>query len=161
MKHLVKLSLALAAAAAVAVPLALAGPSGGSRTLEFVSVQQRFTSVPHASRKSPPRVGLRFVFQDLNYNRREQFGRPAGAMIGRAEGVCTLIAVSRRPQAQCLITAHVPDGQIILAGEGDPGGKVSRYAIVGGLGAYANARGWITATTLSGTRTLIAAHLDS
>jgi Dirigent-like protein len=161
MKHLVKVSLALAAAAAVAVPLALAGSTGAGRNFEFVSVQQRFTSVPHASRQSPPRVGLRLVFQDLAYNRGEQFGRPAGAVIGRAEGVCTVIAISKRPQAQCLITAHVPDGQIVLAGEGDPGAKVSRYAIVGGLGAYANARGWITATTLSETKTLIAAHLDS
>jgi len=59
------------------------------------------------------------------------------------------------------LTAHVPDGQIIVAGEGDPGSKVTRYAIVGGLGAYANARGWVTGNALSDTKTLITIHLAS
>jgi hypothetical protein len=160
MKLFAKVSVALAVIAAVAVPLALANGSG-TRTQEFVSVQQHFTSVPGLSRDEAPQVGLRFVFQDAAYNRSAQFGKPAGARIGRAEGVCTLIAVTRRPQAQCLITAHVPDGQIVLAGEGDPGAKVSRYAIVGGLGAYANARGWVVTTALSQTKTLVVAHLTS
>jgi hypothetical protein len=75
--------------------------------------------------------------------------------------VCTLIAVSRKPQAQCLITAHVPDGQIVVAGEGDPGARVTHYAIVGGLGAYANARGWVTGRALSETKTLITIHLTA
>lgn len=162
MKLFAKVSVALAVIAAVAVPLALANGSGtGSRTQEFVSVQQRFTSVPALSRNEAPQVGLRFVFQDAAYNRSAQFGKPAGARIGRAEGVCTLIAVTKRPEAQCTITAHMPDGQIVLAGEGDPGAKVSRYAIVGGVGAYANARGWVVTTALSQTKTLVVAHLTS
>jgi hypothetical protein len=160
MKLFAKVSVALAVIAAVAVPLALAN-NGGGRTLEFVSVQQHLTSVPQLSRNDAPQVGLRFLFRDLTYNRSRQFGKPAGARIGRGEGVCTLIAVTRKPQAQCLITAHVPDGQIVAAGEGDPGAKVTRYAIVGGLGAYANARGWVVATALSQTKTLVVAHLTS
>ena len=160
MKLFAKVSVALAAIAAVAVPLALANGSA-TRTQEFVSVQQHFTSVPELSRNEAPQVGLRFVFQDAAYNRRAQFGKPAGARIGRAEGVCTLIAVTKRPEAQCTITAHMPDGQIVLAGEGDPGAKVSRYAIVGGVGAYANARGWVVTTALSQTKTLVVAHLTS
>ena len=159
MKLFAKVSGALAVVAAVAVPFALAG-SGASRTLELVSVQQQFSTVPHASRKNPPQVGLRFVFRDVSYNRGAQFGKPAGAAIGRSEGVCTLIAVTKKPQAQCLITAHVPNGQIVVAGEGDPGAKVTQYAIVGGLGAYANARGSVTATALSNTRSLIVVHLS-
>jgi hypothetical protein len=158
MKLFAKVTVALGAITAIVVPLALAG-NGAGRTLEFVSVQQHFASVPHASRQDPPQVGLRFVFQDLAYNRGQQFGKPAGAAIGRAEGVCTLIAVTKKPQAQCVITAHVPDGQIVVAGEGDPGAKVTRYAVVGGLGAYANARGWVTGTTLSDTKSLIVVHL--
>jgi len=150
-----KFFAALAVIAAIAVPLALAGNSSGGRTLQFVSVQQRFTSVP----QSRPQVGSRLVFQDVAYNRGAQFGKPAGAQIGRAEGVCTLIAVSRKPQAQCLITAHVPNGQIVVAGEGDPGARLTRYAVVGGLGAYANARGWVTATALSETKSLVEIHL--
>lgn len=164
MKLFAKVSVALAVIAAVAVPLALANGSGtgtGTRTQEFVSVQQHFTSVPGLGRNEAPQVGLRFVFQDAAYNRSAQFGKPAGARIGRAEGVCTLIAVTKRPEAQCTITAHMPDGQIVLAGEGDPGAKVSRYAIVGGVGAYANARGWVVTTALSQTKTLVVVHLSS
>jgi hypothetical protein len=160
MKLFAKVSIALAVVAAVAVPLGFASNSASS-TLEFVSVQQHFSTVPQASRQNPPQVGLRFVFQDIAYNRGEQFGKPAGAPIGRSEGVCTLIAVTRKPQAQCLITAHVPNGQIVVAGEGDPGAKITNYAIVGGLGAYANARGWVTGTALSPTKTLIVVHLNS
>ena len=159
MKVSSKLVVGSAVAAAAAAPLALAGNSG-SRTLQFLSIQQHFASVPPVSRQSPPQVGIRFVFQDRAYNRSRQFGLPAGAPIGRAEGVCTLIAVTRKPEAQCLITAHVPDGQIVLAGEGDPGAKVTHYAVVGGLGAYANARGWVTGTALSNSKTLITVHLD-
>jgi len=159
MKLFTTVAAAAAVGAAITVPLALGG-SGGTRTLELVSVQQHFASVPAVTRQAPPQVGVRFVFQDRAYNRNAQFGKPAGAPIGRAEGVCTLIAVTKKPQAQCLITAHVPDGQIVAAGEGDPGAKVTRYAVVGGLGAYAGARGWVTSTALSNTRTLINVHLD-
>jgi len=158
MKQIVKLSVALAVAAAVAVPLALAG-SGGGRTLEFVSVEKQFAGVPAISRSAPPQVGTRLIFRDLNYNRVPQFGKPAGALIGRAEGVCTLIAAG--PQAQCLITAHVPDGQVVVGGEGDPGAKVTHYAVLGGIGAYAGARGTVTATALSETKSLIVVHLSS
>ena len=115
--------------------------------------------VPPASRENPPTIGVRFVCQDRVLNHGAQFGRPAGTPIGRAEGVCTLIAVTRSPQAQCLITAHVPDGQIIVAGEGDPGAKVTHYAVIGGLGAYENAHGWVTGKTLSNTKTLVTIHL--
>ena len=131
MKLFIRVAVVLAVVAAVAVPLALAGSNGG-RTLEFVSVQQHFASVPQVSPQSPPQVGLRFVFQDRTYNRGSQFGKPAGAAIGRAEGVCTLISAGRPPAAQCLITAHVPDGQIIVAGEGNPGAKVTHYGIAPG-----------------------------
>jgi hypothetical protein len=160
MKLFAKVASSLGVVAAVAVPLALAGGSSGGRTLQFVGVQQHFSSVPQMSRQSPPQVGLRFVFQDRTYNRGEQFGKPAGALIGRAEGVCTLIAVTRKPQAQCLITAHVPDGQIVVAGEGDPGARMTRYAVIGGLGAYANARGWVRSRALSDTRSIVTIHLS-
>jgi hypothetical protein len=157
MKPFAKGAVVLGAIAAIVAPLALAGNTT-SRTLEFVSVQQRFSSVPQMNRQDPPQVGSRLVFQDLAFNHGRQFGKPDGARIGRAEGVCTLITLTKKPQAQCLITAHVPDGQIVVAGEGDPGAKVTHYAVVGGLGAYADARGWVTGTALSDTKSLIVVH---
>lgn len=158
MQLFAKVAVPLVVVAAVAVPLAFAG-SGGTHTLQLVSIQQSFSSVPQTNRPTPPQVGVRFVFQDRAYNRAAQFGKPAGALVGSAEGVCTLIAVTRKPAAQCMITAHVPDGQIVVAGEGDPGARVTRYAIVGGLGAYTNARGWVTGRALSDTKTLVTIHL--
>jgi hypothetical protein len=160
MKSFARIAVLFAVVGAVAVPFALAG-NGGGRTIELLSVQQRFATVPPVSQQAPPTVGLRMLFQDRTFNRTAQFGKPVGAQIGRAEGVCTLIAVSRKPQAQCLITAHVPDGQIVVAGEGDPGAKVTRDAIVGGLGAYANARGWVVGKALSDTKTVVTIHLAS
>jgi hypothetical protein len=160
MKLFAPVSVALVAVATVAVPFALAG-NGSTRTLEFVSVQRHFDTVPQMSRQRPPQIGLRFVFRDVAYNRGAQFGKPAGAPIGRSEGVCTLIAATRKPQAQCMITAHLPDGQVVVAGASDPGGKVTRYAVVGGLGAYTNARGSVTSTALSATKSLIVVHLTS
>src|SRR5439155_22238424 len=158
MKRFAILSLALAATAAVVVPFTLAGTGG--RMLELVSVQQEFAAVPPIDKSVPPQAGGRLMFRDLNYNRVPQFGKPAGALVGRSEGICTLIA-PEPPQAQCLITAHAPDGQIVVAGEGDPGAKVTHYAILGGIGAYAGARGTVTATALSETKSLIVVHLDS
>ena len=158
MKLFVPIGLVAAIAVALTVPYAF-GSGTGSQTLEFMSVQQRFSTVPPVSHTAPPTVGVRFVFQDRAYNRGPAFGKPAGAAIGHAEGVCTLIAVSKVTQAQCLITAHVPNGQIVAAGEGDPGAPSSRYAVIGGLGAYTNAHGWITTKAVSDTKTLVTIHL--
>src|SRR5207302_3819620 len=121
--------------------------TGGTRTLTFLSVSQHFSTVPPITKATPPQIGGRLIFQDVAYNRAPQFGKPSGALVGRTEGVCTLISPSR-PEAQCVITAHVPDGQVIAIAEGDPGAKVSRYAVTGGIGAYAGARGTVTVTSV-------------
>jgi dirigent-like protein len=160
MKSLALLAVALVAAAGLAAATGSAsGP--GTRTLELVSVEKQFFGVPEVGPGAPPQVGGRLFFTDLNYNRLPQFGKPAGALVGRAEGVCTLVSASRPPQAQCLITAHVPDGQLVVAGTGDPAKRITRYAVVGGIGAYANARGTVTSTAISETRSLIVVHLES
>jgi hypothetical protein len=84
MTRLARIPVVLAAAAALAVPSAFA--DSGGRTIELMSVQQRFATVPPASPQSRPAVGLRMVFQDRTFNRGAQFGKPAGAQVGRAEG---------------------------------------------------------------------------
>jgi hypothetical protein len=147
--------LALASAGS-ASPGATRG--GEAVTLQFLSVEKHFAAVPAIDKSAPPQVGGRLVFDDVTYNRVAQLGKPKWAVIGRAEGVCTIIDPAR-PEAQCLITAHMPNGQIVVAGEGDPGAKVVRYAITGGIGAYANARGTVTATALDPHRSLIVVHL--
>jgi hypothetical protein len=151
-------------AAAGMLALALCGGAGASahtavpQTLVFTSVGTSEITTPQPSKSAPPKIGDRIVFKDVMYNRAVQFGKPSGALVGRAEGVCTLMS-STKPEAQCLITAHVPNGEIVVVGEGDPGAKLVHYAITGGIGAYANARGMVVARTISDTKTLIQVQL--
>lgn len=152
-----KLAIAAAALAAVAVTLVVSGAGAASssgRTLELVGVQQQFLA------PAEPHVGDRLLFTSAVYNRGAQFGKPAGARVGRATGVCTLTSDERPPAVQCVFTAHVPDGQIVAMGEGDPGAHVNRWAIVGGIGAYAGARGTLVVTNVSETKSLVAVHLS-
>jgi hypothetical protein len=170
MKHFRKLLVAVAATGAAATVLALTASGGASapatrgatRTLQFLSVTvaQRFVPATQLGNNRRSQIGGRLIFNDVTYNRAPPFGKPSDARIGSAEGICTIVSDSK-PAAQCVITAHVPDGQIVVAGEGDPGAKVTRYAVVGGIGAYGNARGTVTATSISQDKTLIVVHLSS
>src|SRR5438067_3533119 len=149
--------LKFAAAGTLALALcgsALASSHAASQTLEFTSISKSTVMTPPASKASPPKVGDRLVFTDVMYNGAAQLGKPRGALVGRSEGVCTLMSATK-PEAQCLITAHLPNGEIVVVGEGDPGGKAMQYAITGGVGAYANARGTVVARKVSDTKTII------
>jgi hypothetical protein len=155
----VRMLAAISALAALAGGSAAASEIGTrSQTLQFTSVTQRTIFDPAVSPSNPPKVGSRIIFEDVMYNRGAQFGKPAGARVGRAEGVCTLIHVPK-PAAQCVITAHAPDGEIVVVGEGDPGGKLMNYAITGGVGAYANARGTVTARAINEQKTIVVMKL--
>ena len=151
------------AAVPLAVAAALAGAVAGSagaatqeQTLQFVSVQQTAAFTPNG----PPVVGSRILFADAIYNRVPQFGKPTGARIGHDEGICTLVTVS---VAQCLITAHVPDGQIVVAGTMrlTRGSATHHFAIIGGAGAYGSARGTVLSKDLSDTRSFVTLKLGA
>ena len=149
--------LAAAALGATAAVLVLAGAGSASstgRTLELVGVQQQFLAPP------APHIGDHVLFSSAIYNRGAAFGKAAGARVGRATGVCTVTSDGKPPAVQCVFTAHVPDGQIVAMGEGDPGTDVNRWAIVGGIGAYATARGTLVITNVSETKSLVAVHLS-
>ena len=106
---------------------------------------------------SKPMPGDRMLFGSVVYNRTAAFGMPAGARVGRAEGVCTVTSLTA---TQCVFTAHLPNGQLVAMGDGDPGKHVSRWAIVGGLGSYTGAHGTLVITNLSPTRSVVVAHLS-
>jgi hypothetical protein len=132
----------------------------GTQTLQFLSVTQRIVTVPAITQTAPPQVGGRLIFDDVLTNRVAQFGKPSGARIGRAEGVCTIVSTGA---AQCTITAHVPNGQIVVIGSIvlRRGNGTDRYAVVGGGGAYANARGSSTATDLGPNKAVVVLHLST
>jgi hypothetical protein len=151
-----KLALAVAAVAASAAVLAQLGAASTPRTLQLVNVQKHAAIVPNGD----PQVGTRMIFTSAIYNRVPQFGRPAGALVGHTELVCTIVSDAA---AQCLVTAHVPNGQIVAAGAMPlkRGLETNRFAITGGVGAYGAARGTIVSRDLGQTRSLVFLHLGA
>jgi hypothetical protein len=151
-----KLAVPLFTLAAVAAALAAPGGASTSETLQFVNVQKQFSIVPSGQ----PQVGSRTIFTSTIYNRVSQFGKPAGALVGHTEVVCTIVS---RTAAQCLVTAHVPNGQIVAAGAmvTRRGPATNHFAITGGAGAYGTVRGTVVSRDLSPTRSLVVLHLTS
>ncbi len=146
-------------AVAVALAAALAGSAAAAtqtQTLHLLTVQQTSAFTPNA----PPAPGSRILFSDALYNHTAQFGKPAGARIGHAEGVCTLVTVGA---AQCVITAHLPNGQLVLVGAMrlTRGLATNHLAIVGGAGAYGSARGSVVSRDLSQTKSLVTLNLGA
>jgi hypothetical protein len=153
----VRAVLPLAVGAAVLASFAgSAHAATQGQTLRFLSVQQSASFSPDG----PPVVGSRILFADAIYNRVRQFGKPAGARVGHVEGVCTIVTMGA---AQCLITAHVPSGQIVVAGAMrlSDGPETNHYAIVGGAGAYGAARGTVFSRDLSQTKSLVTLKLGA
>ena len=141
--------------ATVAFALAASGSATSSKTLRFLDTQQSFTLDP----QGPPTVGSRLIFTHVLFNRDSQFGKPSGARIGSAESICTVVSKSL---AQCTVTAHVPDGEVVAMGAlrlSENGRTASTFAIVGGAGAYASARGTVASRDLSDTRSLVTLHV--
>jgi len=62
---------------------------------------------------------------------------------------------------QSLIIAHAPNGQIVVAGTNPLDAKVERYAVIGGIGAYGNARGTVTATSINQQKTVVVVNLSA
>jgi hypothetical protein len=141
----------LAVAAALAAALSgSAAAATQAQTLQFLSIQQSATFTPNG----PPVAGSRILFADAIYNRVPQFGKPAGARVGHVEGVCTVVTLQ---QALCTITAHVPNGQLVVAGgmRLTRGPATNHFAIVGGAGAYGGASGTVLSKDLSQTKSLV------
>ena len=161
-----KTLVAAAGAAAVCVALLAAGGAFASakttapQTLKLLSVTQRFVMLPQVGPKTPPRIGGRLIFVDTLYNRAAQFGKPAGARVGKSEGICTIVSLG---SAQCTITAQVPGGELVVMGAMvlHKGLSTNRFAVVGGSGAYSGAHGTTTGRDISDTKSLIDAELGS
>ena len=151
-----KLALPLVAAVAIAATTAAAGSASPSQTLQLVDVQKQFSVFPGGD----PQVGSLMIFTSTLYNRIRQFGRPAGALVGHSEVVCTIVS---QTAAQCLVTAHVPDGQIVAAGAMvlTQGPTTTHFAITGGAGAYGGVRGTVLSRDVSQTRSMVTLHLGA
>jgi hypothetical protein len=135
----------------VVVAAAVAASSAGAssaRMLQLVSVQQSFAITPAGA----PTVGSRMIFTQAIYNRVPQFGLPRGARVGRAEVVCTIVSPTA---AQCLVTAHVPTGQIVALGAMTTrrGPVTTRFSVLGG--------GTVVSKDVSDTKSLVTIELGA
>ena len=149
-------TLAVAALAAAVGVLALASTGGAAsgKTLRFKDSQQAATLDPEGA----PKVGSRLIVTKWLYNRTGQFGKASGARVGSVEAICTIVSAGR---AQCSVTAHVPDGEIVAMGviHLTNGLTKSRFAIVGGAGAYSSASGTIDTRDISQTHSLVTLNI--
>ena len=128
-----------------------AGAQGSTRVLKFSNPPGSFTGIgfPTSGNAVPP-VGSRAIIKVQLRNVGSQFGRPNGAIVGRALLDCTVLAVNPpNIDALCSGVAHVPDGFITFSGNGLGNAKVTYYDVTGGVGAYANDRGQIKVVSLA------------
>lgn len=155
------LTLALATAAFCALVAAggawSSAKHGGSMALKLTSVQTSFVPVPAISKKSPPQIGGRMIFENALYNDGAQFGKPNGARVGSAEVLCTILS---KTALECVITAHLPSGELVLTGSNPLSSKHTTYAVTGGVGIFSNVRGSATGTDISSTKTVVVGQLS-
>lgn len=85
-----------------------------------------------------------FLFADPLYNSQRQLGKARGAQVGRVDGVFT-IGAERSGSVRVLATFFFPDGKLEVGGALREN-RVSVVPVLGGTGAYANARGTVKAT---------------
>jgi hypothetical protein len=100
-------------------------------------------------------LGDQFIFHDVL--------RQGGERVGHDGGVCTVTSVEHS-QAQCLVTAWLPEGQITIQGlvveTGDSPGRLV-FAVTGGTGQYEGASGEVHVFEQSETLARIVVHLTA
>ena len=151
--------IVLGLAAALAGVL-IVSASGGSatpkqpRVLRFlaVSMPDQFIPIDGFSENAPPELGARFIFRAAVLNDGRRFDQPSRARVGRLDGLCTVTS-QEAGDSLCTITAHIPGGYILASGDIRVTRDVDVFALVGGTGAYGNARGTLKVTDLGSSET--------
>ena len=130
------------------VGVAQAAASSPTRVLNFYDTAGVDTLIGGSpGSKALPPIGGEDILTLRLQNVGTQFGKPTGTTIGRALLTCTVMLVDRTRRTydgNCFGIAHVPDGFFTFEGNGALGKHpIAYYAITGGVGAYADARGQI------------------
>jgi hypothetical protein len=131
------------------VGVAQAGAAGSLKVLKFTSPPAAVNGIgfnANAQNAIPP-LGSSIAIRVRLENVGSQFGKPSGAVVGRALLQCTVLtdfAATRTVDGLCNGIAHVPDGFFTFEGNGGfSNANVNFYAVTGGVGPYASDRGWI------------------
>ena len=141
--------VSLVAACALGLVVASgAGAAGTPKVFSFTSQHGILTWIP-ALGGSPAdavkQVGSTAALTMRIANASEQFGKPAGTTVGRILLDCRLLSVPS--DGLCTGIVHVPNGYFLIGGNGPFTTGPRHYAITGGIGPYANARGEVTIAT--------------
>jgi hypothetical protein len=121
---------------AAATGATAASPAPTSIVITVKSVTT--ASIPTDKAPKGASKGDRVVLRDRLVNVAKQFGKPAGAVVGRDEGVLVLSSVTTGTFDG---VTTLPGGTIRL--HGVITNSVEIYTVVGGTGRYAHARGTI------------------
>lgn len=137
----VRLIIAMVALTFVAVgSVQAATPAAGSPTAALV-ITLKSVSAGAAADDKPPKgasKGDRLLLRSRLLNVRRQFGRPAGATVGRDQA---LLVMSSAKTGRIEGITTLPGGTIRFRGELGPGGVAGPLSVTGGTGRYARARG--------------------
>jgi hypothetical protein len=144
-------ALALLGAFVAVLAIAVTAASGISRpqTFSVLEIDQSDASTNIGfDFQREPKPGDRFAFKSGLY---KWAGVKRGARIGYDNGLCTFTRVATpltehsTLTAHCVAGFHLPAGGVVAEGflELTPGPLNVDVPVVGGTGAYANARGWV------------------
>ena len=126
--------LALASTAAAASPAS----QTPRKTLVIVVKSITTASIPHDKAPKGASKGDSVVLRDRLVNVRKLFGKPAGATVGRDEGVLSFRSATSGTFEGM---ATLPGGTIRLHGVAQDG--TQSFSVTGGTGKYAHARGTV------------------
>jgi hypothetical protein len=149
------------AAAVLLTALAVTGAAAGCgstkstashpRVLRLLGVDDSYSAIDvHGAGGNTPaaflrkqKVGDRFLFTKVLYKPGAKPNQPSGKPIGRGAALCTVTA-PRGQELACTGPLYLPGGYILMSDAFRPSdhAKVTG-AVIGGVGAYANARGTV------------------
>jgi hypothetical protein len=142
-----KLALFAAVSALLAASVAHAatpsGPGKPTVTLNYLEIQTNFAATATFTRNQPPKLGDRIWFHSELY---KWNGTKRGAHVGHAD---VTVVILTRNIGEVTAVGHLPGGTIAILGQ-SRNQRVDTFAVVGGTGRYATARGELIVRSFGG-----------
>jgi hypothetical protein len=128
--------------ASVAYAAMSSGPGKPTVTLNVLDVQTNGGAT--ISQNQRPTLGDRFWFHNTTY---KWNGAKRGALFGHTDGTIVFLGPNT---GELSAVAYYPGGTLVAEGQNNFNNPVNRFAIVGGTGIYATARGEVIVRSLGG-----------
>jgi dirigent-like protein len=157
----------LVAATAVAYAFgASASALNGPKVLSFLDIESaNVQPINGFTFNRLPRAGDQFAIRDNLY---KWAGGKRGALVGHVNGIGTFQSVGTSSASVLfLVQAYVPGGSVVVQGYGHvafQGPSKFTFPVVGGTGAYANARGYAVVSDIgngNGSKSRVVLHLTT